>query len=307
MLPTLRQLEAFIAVCNEGSFHAAAQRINASPSSLSALIRELEANLDASLFDRTTRRVSLTQAGDALREPALRALKDVERGAAQVRAVLARKIGRVTIAAPPLLTAELVVPVARRLRSKYPGVEIRIMDQPSLSIPELVRSGVVDIAFGAFSKSEPECAALPLLKGPLYALLPKNSPLAALRSIPIAQLAQQGLILQDRGSPFRQELDRIFLQHNLEPDVAFEVTHFTTIFSMVENGFGLSIVPPYIQLATRGRSTVVRPVRAAVATSEILMIHDARRALPSSAKAFFDIAKEYLSELQESAGAVRRR
>ena len=294
-------------MCDEGSFHAAALRINASPSSLSALIRELEAHLDASLFDRTTRRVSLTQAGDALREPALRALKDIERGAAQVRAVQARKIGRVTIAAPPLLAAELVVPVAGRLRNEHPDIEIRIMDVPSLSIPELVRTGIVDIGFGAFSKSEPACLIGSLLNGPLYALLPKKSPLAILRSIPLAQMALQGLILQNRGTPFREELDRLFLQHDLQPRVAFEVTHFTTIFSMVENGFGLSIMPSYMPLVPAGRRTVVRPVRPGVAVSGVSMIHDAVRALPPAAEVFCEIAKKYVSEVHRDTATARKR
>lgn len=290
MLPSLRQLEAFVAVCHEGSFNAAAQRISATPSGLSALIRELEAQLGARLFDRTTRRVQLTQAGDVLREPAMRALRDVERGAAQVRAVQARQVGRVTVAAPPLLAAKLLVTVARQLQAAHPGIETRIMDVPSSDIPALVRAGTVDVGVGAFAHTTPDFQVRPLLEGPLYALLPGNSPLAALRSVALSRLASETLVLQTRGSPFREELDRLFLQRGLHPRVGYEANQLSTIFSMVESGFGVSIVPPYMPLVPHGSGLAARPLRSDTPKGKIVMICDAVRTPAPAAEAFCEAA-----------------
>jgi len=117
---SLRQLEAFVAVCNEGNFSRAAQRIHISQSGLSILIRELEQSLECRLFDRSTRQVSLTDAGREFRVPAARLLADLSAAVGNVKGLASRQHGHVTVAAPPLLMSRLVVGIAARFRSAYP-------------------------------------------------------------------------------------------------------------------------------------------------------------------------------------------
>jgi LysR family transcriptional regulator, carnitine catabolism transcriptional activator len=302
MRPTLRQLEAFVAVATTGSFGAAASAIHASPSAASALIKELESLLSARLFERTTRRVQLTQAGEAMRESAVRALREVERAASQVRAVQAREIGVVSVAAPPLLAAKLLVPVAKQLRRVHPGLSVKILDIPTIEIGPLLRTGQVDLAIGTPRQAEDGMAIHPLLKGPLFVVMPRRHQLAAKRAVPIAQLVLEPLVLQFRSSPLREDVEALFVRHQLQPQVIAEAAQLATLVSMVEAGFGVSVMPCYTPILEHMKGVVARPLQAAGAASEVAVIREADHPLSPASEAFVEVAMRFINTRWESAG-----
>lgn len=302
MRPTLRQLEAFVAVASTGSFAAAASTIHASTSATSSLIKELESLLSARLFDRTTRQVRLTQAGEAMRESAIRALREVERATSQVRSIQDRDMGTVSVAAPPLLAAKLLVPVARQLQQAHPGLQVRILDVPTSEIEPLLRTGQVDLGVGTPHQSDGSMEVHSLLKGPLFVLLPRQHPLAKRRAVPLALLAQEPLVVQLRGSPLRDELEALFVRHEFEPKVAAEAAQLGTLISMVEAGFGVSVMPCYAPILENVQNTVARPLEAAGASSEVAMIHEADHPLSPAAEAFLEVTQRFITTQWASTG-----
>lgn len=309
MTLSLRQLEAFVAVCDEGSFSKAAQRVHISQSGLSILVRELESSLGARLFDRSTRHVLLTRAGEEFRAPCMRLLADLSRAVGNVKALEARQRGHVVVAAPPLLAARLLVGMAQVFRAEYPDITVGLLDIPAESILQRLQAGTVDIGFGAFASDQPDFAVEPLMRGPLMALLPKTHPLASRRTIPWAQMASAGLVMQAPGNPFRADLDRAFARLGLEPVVNVEVSQLSTVISLVEAGFGAAIMPPYAALLPANRRTVIRPISAPHLPSEIVMVTDALRAPSAASQAFREIAHSVVRKMRKAAsdgGRTRR-
>lgn len=302
MRPTLRQLEAFVAVASAGSFGAAATAIHASPSATSALIKELESLLSAKLFERTTRRVQLTQAGEAMRESAVRALREVERATTQVQAVQAREIGVVSVAAPPMLAAKLLVPVAKQLRRGHPGLHVKILDVAATEIGPLLRIGQVDLGVGTPRQAEEGMKIHSLLKGPLFVVMPRRHPLARKRAVRIAQLALEPLVLQLRNSPLREEVEALFVRHDLQPEVIAEAAQLATLLSMVEAGFGISVMPCYAPILEHMRGSVARPLQEAGSSSEVAVIREADHPLSPAAEAFIEVTQRFINTRWESTG-----
>ena len=302
MTLSLRQLEAFIAVCEEGSFSKAASRVNISQSGLSVLIRQLESGLGVRLFDRSTRHVLQTRAGQEFRAPCLRLLADLSRAVGNIKALEARQRGHVVVAAPPLLAARLLVSMAQVFRVDYPDITVGLLDIPADAILQGVRAGTIDIGFGAFAGDPSEFLIEPLVRGPLMALLPKTHALASQNGISLEQIATAGLVILARGNPFRADLDRAFARMGIEPVVNLEVTQLSTVISLVESGFGAAIMPPYAALLSTHPNTLVRPISEPTLVSEIVMISDVLRAPSAASRAFREIAQKRVSE---TAGKVQ--
>src|ERR1700721_3666957 len=125
---TLRQIQCFLQGATPGSFTRAAEKMHTMQPALSQQIRDLETELGIRLFDRTTRRVELTEGGAEFRNIAAKVLDDLESAARNAHDLAERKRGRVVIAAPPLLAAAIVPRVIADFRSRYPGIEVRLVD-----------------------------------------------------------------------------------------------------------------------------------------------------------------------------------
>ncbi|HIC82622.1 MAG TPA: LysR family transcriptional regulator, partial [Kiloniellaceae bacterium] len=117
-----RELAAFVAVAEEGAFNAAARRLGSSPPAVTRLITGLEARLGVRLLTRTTRKVTLTEAGQRLREDAQRILADLEEAEGTVAGSQATPSGHLRVTAPVLFGQRFVAPVLRAFLETYPAV-----------------------------------------------------------------------------------------------------------------------------------------------------------------------------------------
>jgi len=294
---SLRQLEAFVAVCNEGNFSKAAQRIHISQSGLSILIRELEQSLECRLFDRSTRQVCLTDAGRECRGPAARLLADLSTAVGNVKGLASRQHGHVTVAAPPLLMSRLLIGIAAQFRAAYPHIALTLRDIPSEAIPAGIASAEIDLGIGARPEDHDEYLTETLLEGPLMALLPGDHALARRRALKWADLAAVPLVTLTPENTFRQFLDRSFARLGLRPSIAVEVVQLSTVIGLVEAGFGVAVMPPYGALIPGEAKTVARPLREPVVRSEIVLIRDRFRSPSAAASAFIDIAREAVARM----------
>ena len=137
---TLRQLRAFALVARLGSFTRAAEAMHVTQGALSLLVRELEAAMNTRLVDRTTRSVSLTATGTDFFASTQRLLSDLEQAIGNVDKLVAKQRGRVVVAAPVVLSGNLLPPILAGFRQLYPGVELVLNDSlPNEVLPQVRR------------------------------------------------------------------------------------------------------------------------------------------------------------------------
>jgi DNA-binding transcriptional LysR family regulator len=195
MSPELRHLRCFLAVAEELSFSAAANRLYMSQQALSRTVAQLERELGTRLFERTSRSVALTPAGEAMVVHARRAAAAAEDAfdAAQRadRGDLARPL-RVDISSGGIETGAAIV---RRLRETRPEIAVHQVEVGVARGFELIRDGRLDVVLGLATRAPAELSVELLRREPVLLGVAEDHPLASLEEIPVAALADVELLL----------------------------------------------------------------------------------------------------------------
>ncbi|QHC20705.1 LysR family transcriptional regulator [Streptomyces sp. GS7] len=258
----LQQMRYVVAVAETGGFTRAAERCHVVQSALSHQVARLEKELGARLFDRTSRSVRLTAAGEAFVPVARQALQAAERARAEVEAATGEVRGRLAVGAISTVEA---VDLARELgafRTRYPKVRISLQMEMSDPLIERVRAGVLDVAFvglvpGARTVGVREKV---LAHGELVAVVPPEHPLAGREWTTLARVARETFVDYAEGSAARRQRDEAFRAAGLTSEVAFEVTTVEFLAKLVRAGLGVGMVPAAFARKLTGLHTVrVRP------------------------------------------------
>jgi DNA-binding transcriptional LysR family regulator len=244
----LRQLAVFVAVAEEGSFTRAADRLHVVQSAVSAGVRSLERELGASLFDRSTHRVQLTDAGTALLPEARTTLAAATAARDAVDAVRGGIRGTVLLGTMQAqgMRAIGVPELLAEFRHDHPLVQVHIRHAAggSTEMATQVREGRLDLAFVSLPASElPGVALTPLSREPLMVLAPATHRLAQRKSIPIAALADEPLAEFPPGWGLRTVSDRAFAAAGVTRTIAFEVNDTASVIEFVRHGLALSLLP----------------------------------------------------------------
>ena len=267
MNPSLRQLKAFLQVARLRSFTRAAEQLHISQAGLSSMMRELERQIGCRLFDRTTRKVMLTQAGAQLLPVAERAALELDAVAAAIGRMdyLARRT--VSIAAAPLLASALLPEVCAKFSRMQPEVKVRIKDVDGRRLISMVETGESDLAFGIFLRPAAGLERRPIVRLGLIWIAPmgervKATPDAGVRSMPWARIPDMPLIGLPADSPYQQLVDSYLSPHGRANEDRQVFNTFHALIAMVTAGFGAAILPSYAIPALRGL-----PLQIALLTS----------------------------------------
>lgn len=305
MSVTFRQLSALLAVAETRNFTRAAERLRMAQPMVSGLIRDLEAELGFRLFDRSTRRVELTEAAAEFLQDARRLTADMQDAVGRARDVATRRRGRITVGAPPLLAAALLPGVIAEFAQSSPGVSVTVIDRAVSVIYQLLRDGEIDLAVGTFRHNEDGIARIPLVSY-LFALLCRSDhPLARNVRPRWSDLAGVPLIALRRGNGIREQLERGYAAAGLDAEPAFELDQLTTIMAMVEAGFGITVLPLYAINVLATSSLVARPLVDPPVTREIDVAHRDDRSLSPGAHDFVRLLRIGALKLQsQSEGLI---
>jgi DNA-binding transcriptional LysR family regulator len=240
----IHQLQYFVAVAEEASFTRAAARVHVAQPGVSAQVRRLEAELGQQLLDRSGRSVTLTEVGAAVL-PFARAALDALDGARLAVDQLAGlvhgqvAVGMVSGCALPSL-AELLAD----FHGRYPGVTIALAEDGSDRLLELLRDGTLDLALiGAAGPATEGVETAVVVDDGLVAAVRPEDPLAAQRSVTVADLRDQPLVSLPRGTGVRTALDAACADAGFTPLIVLEASALPMVAQLAERGLGVAILP----------------------------------------------------------------
>jgi DNA-binding transcriptional LysR family regulator len=246
----LRHLEYFVAVAEERNFTRAADRLHIVQSAVSSSIKSLERELGTPLLERTSRRVSLTDAGAALLPKArgvLEAARDAQDAVDQVRGGL-----RGTVRIGTMTSVNLVdIPaLLGRYHQRYPEVDLQLTASPSSgsqTIAEKVAEGRFDLAFVSVPGRAPAGIVLrELAADDLALVVGSGHRLAGRRRVPITELADETFVEFPAGYGNRIVADRAFAAAGLGRRIAVEITNIAEGADYVRRGLGIALLPRFI-------------------------------------------------------------
>jgi DNA-binding transcriptional LysR family regulator len=197
-VPELRHLRYFVAVAEELNFSRAAARLHMAQPPLSVAIRQLENELGAELFLRSTREVTLTEPGRALLDGARRTLAEADRAVASTKRTAAGELGRLRLAFSWSARYETLPALGRAFRARHPDVELLAQEMWNAQMLPALQSGAVDVALALCAESAPELAHEVIRAEPVVAVLAAGHPLAGEEAIPLSSLAEESFVFFPR-------------------------------------------------------------------------------------------------------------
>lgn len=256
MALTFRQLRYFLVLSEELHFGRASQRLHISQPPLSASLRLLEAELGATLLLRNSKRVILTPAGEAFQRQARRILEQLEESQNLVQRIASSATGLVRFGFTPAMLFRGLPELFKLLQSRYPGIEIQLIERNSADQVEAVMQEQLDIGFIHSMPLPDGIDSVTLTDEPFLCCVPAHHHLAARRRLAVKELANEPVILfgRDLAPRYYDRIISLFHHAGVEPQICHEVSHWLTILALVANGMGVALVPQ--SLAKSGFSNV---------------------------------------------------
>ncbi|PCE23782.1 LysR family transcriptional regulator [Paraburkholderia acidicola] len=285
---SLRDIRAFVAVAQTGSFTRAATQLHLSQPALTVQIRRLEETVGTRLFDRNSRNVSLTPVGRELLPTLQKSLYDMEHVLADARSLSDGTSGTVRIACLPSFAASLLPDLIRAFRQRLPGVSFQIRDVVADVVNALVRNEDVDIGLTGGETTDPSLDVLHAGEDRLVAVCPKGHPLAKRRSIGLADLLRTPLVLTARGTSVRAVVDAALADATTPPTLACEPTYMMTAVAMVRGGLGVTILPGSAREIRAEPDLIARPIDDPRFVRPVALVKKRGRTLPPATDAFVE-------------------
>ena len=239
----LRDLQYLVALADHKHFGRAAAACFVSQPTLSTQIRKLEDELGVTLIERAPRKMMLTSAGREIVERARRIVGDVEQMKEAARRTQDPEAGSVRLGMFPTLGPYLLPHVVPQLRTRFPRLELLLVEEKSPVLLSRLHEGKLDAALLALPVHDDQLHCEFLFEEPFVLAVPEHHPLAARDSLTMAELAHERLLLLEDGHCLRdQALDVCQLAGTGERS-GFQATSLETLRQMVAANVGITLLP----------------------------------------------------------------
>lgn len=303
----LRQLRSLVALAEQGSFTRAAEAVHIAQPAVSQQIRRLEQELGLALVERTTRRVTLTDAGSLLVVRARRILAELEAAETELQALRGMHTGHVTIGAMHTMGPVDLSLALALFRERHPAVSFTVREQSSEEMAEMLRVDELDLAFlSVTERIESRGLGLyPLVSEELVVLLSPTHRLARRRQVRMAELAKEPFISFRAGARLRELLVTAAHEAHFEPLVTLESNESQRVRRLVSRGLGVAILPRSDAEGPGADVAVADLVQPSLTRDITLARREGRRHAPAAA-AFLELARETFGDPALGARPVRR-
>lgn len=291
---SIRQFKAFFAIAQLGSFVEAARSLHVTPAALSLLIRDMETELGFRLFDRTTRRVLLTHAGQQYLHYAERVLTDLRRAEQFAEDLRLQRTGVVRIAMTHVMNWVLLPPVFRAFSQQWPQVRIEPVDVPTHEIVQSVETGLADLAISFRVPVSDAVEVTPLFASRAHAVLPHDHPFAGRKRLPWKALKDQPIIFIGQGSELRIRAE---LPEHIELHARYEVSNTITALGLVASGAGVAICAGYVWPMAQLHGLHSVPLEQPVANRPFVLYRNRSRTLSPAVQTYRDFLVEHYTRL----------
>ena len=255
----IRQLRAFVAIAETGTFTAAAERVHVTQAAISMQIRQLERETGARLFVRAPRRVILTEAGEKLLDRAQLILREHDAALEEMAALTGAEKGRLRIgSASAMVSGDPLPQILKEVKEAHPGVETSVVSGTSEELVQRIMAGELDAAFVSLPVDARGVQTELLSEDYLVAIASPRHRLGKQKVVSAYALASEKLILGERGGNTRRLIDQFFAHAGVTPKVAMELSRLAAIKRMVEEDMGVGIVPLQSVRDEVAKGTLVR-------------------------------------------------
>ena len=290
MSTTLRQLKAFVLVAEQNSFTKAAETLCLTQSALSGLIKELEQNLDIKLFDRTTRKLHLSDAGQRLLPQAKRVLNEMAVLGENVNNLKSLHQGHIRLAVSQQLSASIMPKFIAKFCELHPNIQVTLTDCSVDEVVEHIENLEADLGVAPERNHSNDLRVDVLFSSTFYLVLPPSHPFTQKDKVLWTDLLDEKLITLN--GPFikglQSELPNHISSRIFNPE--FKINFLSTALGMTRMGLGVTLCLLYAADWVKLYGLAMRPIHEPVVERKFLLYTHKNRSLSPAALAF----KEFL-------------
>ncbi len=293
---SLRHVRCFLEIARTGSFTAAAARLYMTQSSLTAIIQQFEEAVGVKLFDRSTRRVALTEEAKHFREEAQAIVARFDTSIADLCAYAQLQQGHLRIVAAASVIDRFLLATIERYRALHPEITISVRDAGAELVEKMVANGDVDFALASRHKGMFDLSYTPLIEDRFGIVFRADDPYAKGKGA-----LDWETLDPDRYIGFSADTGiGSFLRDRVGTSPLFarirdEISSTTSLYSILKIGGRYSIVPALAAEIADLPQIKFRPLKSPVLAREICLITRRLRSLSPSAEAFLQITREVLA------------
>ncbi|GAB1308474.1 LysR family transcriptional regulator [Urechidicola sp. KH5] len=250
----LRHINYFLAVAEDLHFRKAAERLYISQPGLSRQIKQLEEELGFDLFERNNKKVALTKAGEYLRDEFIFVNKHLEKALAHAQLVDAGKEGELHMGYLGSAMQNVIPNLLLSLKRNYPNIHFTLKEMENPDQISALLQQEIDLGFVRLNRVPRGLKMIPVFEDTFSLVLPENHPLTTDLFKSLKQLKDEEFILFEQSySPFYfEQVMQLFDKAGFDPKISHNSVHAGTIFKLVENNLGISIVPTALQKGYTG-------------------------------------------------------
>ena len=246
----LRQLQYFVSVAEQRNFTRAAELLHVAQPSLSQQIRALEREIGAALFERTSRSVRLTAAGESLLPHARRALAAVDDARHEIAEQAAAPSGVVRLGMTPTVAIHLLPAWLASFIHRFPAIEVRLFESGAVALEGDLVSGAIDLAVVTLPAQHASLQVRPIVEEELLLGVAPGHPFAAADTVRLDEAAEEPFVLYREGYGLRESVLSACHQAGFRPRVVLDGGETETVLRLCAAGIGVTLVP---RLALDGR------------------------------------------------------
>jgi LysR family carnitine catabolism transcriptional activator len=292
---TIQELRVFTLVATLQSFTKAAAALNLTQPGLSMSMRQLESKLGAPLFDRGKKAALLSPVGSALLPAAERLVESFDRTVSGMVEVSSGRTGRIAIACPEGVAAQVIAPALRAFVEENPGVIVSLFDGDATSVEHHMHARVADFGLTGYWAPHPDFDFEPLVKDRCCVICPVRHPLAKRASIKIADLEGEPIVALNRDAGVRRLVEREAVAQGVKLNIRFEVARVSTLTEMVISHQCISILTDLSRPRHIDKEIRSIPLAGDVFAYSVGIVTPSKRMLTAAASLFIETLKSHIS------------
>jgi LysR family transcriptional regulator, nitrogen assimilation regulatory protein len=294
----VRQLMAFVAVYEEGSFSKAAKRMNATQSGLSMQNQHLEEQIDLKLFERSPRGVVPTVAGRRVYELAVSMLRRLDEVKAEIKSLSSGVTGEIRVGLMPTFTRGVLAPALVEFISEFPNVKVSVVEAYSAVLTEGVAAGSLDFAIVPRAPRK-DGIRTRWLGTDREMLVCRTGTLPHLKPVCLAELPSLKLVLPGSGNARRNSFDNYAELHGLKIATLLDMDAMIATLEFVANSDFATILPETICYNDIGGTVrSLHPIVSPELTVDYAIIEPAKSVLPQAASIFLERIELHYKKLK---------
>ena len=285
---TLRQLQVFESAASKLNFSLAAKQLYLSQPAVSMQIKQLEENIGLPLFEQMGKKIFLTEAGRELFQYS----RNITQQLADMEAVFdeMKGLGKGKLTLSVVNTANYFTPqLLARFCQRYPEINVILQVANRDAVLKQLADNSTDLAILGQPPDGLDISAEPFLDNPLVVISALDHPLAKLKRVKFARLAEETFLSREQGSGTRSAMERVFAQHHIQPHISMEMETNEAIKQAVQAGMGLGILSLHsIELELETGRLAMLNVENFPLLRHWFVAHRSNKRLSSAALAFKD-------------------